>query len=73
MSFTQTALAGRYPVGLLQTQGGRSAAAVILALTLIAAITSALAHRHIGGLLLRLAKWASILVLVLVVGALFLF
>ncbi|MDS0259440.1 hypothetical protein NDI56_08550 [Haloarcula sp. S1CR25-12] len=72
MSLTQLAVAGRWAVRVLQTQGGRALAEVLLALTLFAAITTALAHYHIGGLLLRLTKWLSLLLLGLVVAFLFL-
>lgn len=73
MHLTQRAVAVVQSAGLLQTQGGRAAAEVILALTLLVAITTALAHRHIGGQLLRIAMWASILGLAPVVGTLFIF
>ena len=72
MTLTQIAAAGFRSVQHPPLQSGRGVAELSLALVLFAAVTTLLAHRGIGGLSMRLARWVALLLLAVAVVLVFL-
>jgi len=68
MAITQLAAAGRWSARLLPLQSGRGIAELSLALVLFAVITTLLAHRGIGGLSMRIAKWVALFFLAVAIA-----